>query len=72
MADRGRDPGSLEDSRGLFADGIGLDSLDFATVVVYLEQRLGFDPFRAGQVDRLPATVGQLVSIYSGPRPGQS
>jgi acyl carrier protein len=64
LSDRGRDPGQMDDVRGLFADGIGLDSLDFATVVVRLEQQTGLDPFRTGQVSRPPATLGQLVAVY--------
>jgi hypothetical protein len=52
------------DDQSLFAGGIGLDSLDFATLVVRLEQELGYDPFRSGDQERLPRTLGELISIY--------
>lgn len=43
---------------------LGLDSLDFAEVVVRLEQRFGFDPFAHGMVERLQ-TVGDLAALYA-------
>jgi hypothetical protein len=72
LADRGRVVEDLGDARGLFADGIGLDSLDFATVVVRLQQAVGVDPFGGGQVAQLPRTVGELIAIYerAGAPPG--
>jgi acyl carrier protein len=63
------EPPGWEDGQPLFADGIGLASLDFATLVVRLEQETGYDPFRAGDVERLPQTLGELVEIYEQ-RPG--
>jgi len=64
LADRGRAVGPVEDGVPLFADGLGLDSLDFATLVVRLEQKLNYDPFRSGEQDRLPRTVAELLSAY--------
>ncbi len=64
LADRGRTPGQVDEQTALFADGLGLDSLDFATLVVRLEQRLDFDPFRSGELTRMPRTLGDLLGAY--------
>lgn len=45
----------------LFADGIGLDSLETAELSAVLEDELGTDPFSA---DQMPQTVGEIVSFY--------
>ena len=45
----------------LFADGIGLDSLQTAELSVTLEDELGRDPFSAGL---LPQSVGEIVDFY--------
>ena len=42
---------------------LGLDSLDFAEVVVRLEAAFGFDPFADRSVDNLQ-TVGDLAVLY--------
>lgn len=42
---------------------LGLDSLDFAELVVRLEARFGTDPFSQG-VPQLINTVGQLAKLY--------
>jgi len=42
---------------------LGLDSLDWAAVVVQLEGELGVDPFASG-VDRELRTVRDLVEVY--------
>ena len=72
--DRGRVVEDFADGRGLFADGLGLDSLDFATVVVRLQQAVGVDPFQGGRVARLPRTIGELIALYdcAGESPGSS
>ncbi|MCG3178506.1 MAG: hypothetical protein BIFFINMI_00834 [Phycisphaerae bacterium] len=56
----------------LFGEGIGLESLDFATLVVRLEQELGHDPFRDGTAARLPRTLGELVAIYQAGSPDKA
>ncbi|MGE0446377.1 MAG: acyl carrier protein [Vicinamibacterales bacterium] len=43
---------------------LGLDSLDFAEVVVRLEQRFGFDPFAGAAIERLQ-TLGDLAALYA-------
>lgn len=42
----------------------GLDSLGFATLVVSLEEELGYDPFAMRQDVVYPRTFGEFVSIY--------
>jgi acyl carrier protein len=45
----------------LYADGIGLDSLETAELSAILEDELGTDPFSA---DTMPQTVGDIVAFY--------
>jgi acyl carrier protein len=45
----------------LFADGLGLDSLQTAELSVMLEDEVGRDPFSDGL---LPATVGEILDFY--------
>lgn len=47
----------------LFADGLGLDSLETAELSATLEDEIGHDPFSAGQV---PQTVEELLAFYDG------
>jgi acyl carrier protein len=42
----------------------GLDSLGFATLVVSLEEDLGFDPFAMRSDLVYPRTFGEFVGIY--------
>ena len=42
----------------------GLDSLGFATLVVSLEEELGFDPFTMRDEIVYPTTFGEFVAIY--------
>ena len=46
----------------LFADGLGLDSLETAELSAMLEDDLGRDPFSEGL---LPETVGGILDFYS-------
>mgnify|MGYP001298847202 CR=1 FL=1 len=60
-------------AKGLSAQGLeldspvdsslGLDSLDWAAVVVRIELETGVDPFAAGTVSRLK-TVSDLIELY--------
>jgi acyl carrier protein len=45
----------------LYADGIGLDSLETAELSAVLEDEYGTDPFSA---DAMPQTVGDIVDFY--------
>ncbi len=42
---------------------LGLDSLDWAAVVVQLEDRLGLDPFAEGGMPSL-VTLGDFIAFY--------
>jgi acyl carrier protein len=46
---------------------LGLDSLDFAELVVRLEARFGGDPFSHGASERV-GTVAELARLYEDPR----
>jgi acyl carrier protein len=46
---------------------LGLDSLDFAELVVRLEARFGGDPFSRGASGRV-GTVAELARLYEDPR----
>jgi len=46
----------------------GLDSLDVASLVVRLEERLGTDPFKNGALSRFPQTLGELAELYAQDR----
>ena len=60
-SDSGRAPRVFDDNDTLFSD-IELDSLDMATVIVHLEQDLGFDPFC--ETTATVQTFGDLVELY--------
>jgi acyl carrier protein len=45
----------------LYADGIGLDSLETAELSAVLEDEYGTDPFSG---DEMPQTVGDIVDFY--------
>lgn len=46
-----------------FTPDFGLDSLDYAELVVRLEQEFGFDPFASGAV-REVRTASDLAAVY--------
>ena len=60
-AETGRPPCEIP-SDGPLAEAVELDSLDWAVVVVALEQELGVDPFR--QATQNVQTLAQLVALY--------
>lgn len=45
----------------LYADGIGLDSLETAELSAVLEDEFGRDPFTA---DTMPQTVGDILDFF--------
>jgi acyl carrier protein len=49
-------------TNGVLLDGIGLDSLDLAVVIVNLEREYGIDPFRSDSAR--VRTFGELVDLY--------
>lgn len=52
----------IVDEAVLGGEGLGLDSLDMATVAAILEDQTGKDPFASGRAAF--STVGDLVSLY--------
>lgn len=60
---------SMELDTSLYAEGIGLDSLETAELSAVLEDELGSDPFSDGQI---PETVGDIVDYYDGEKPAAS
>ena len=54
-------PESLTPDLTLYADGIGLDSLDAAELSAVLEDELGTSPFDASE---MPETVGDIIAFY--------
>jgi acyl carrier protein len=51
----------LSDETPLYADGLGLDSVEAAELSAILEDEFGSDPFSAGEV---PETVGDILAFY--------
>jgi hypothetical protein len=45
----------------LYADGLGLDSLETAELSALLEDEFGSDPFSTGT---MPQTVGEIKAFY--------
>lgn len=70
LRSKGRPPlAAFDAGLVLFAGGAGLDSFDFAELVVRVEAATGRDPFR--EAKNLPAvrTMGDLLALYEGPAP---
>lgn len=51
----------LAPTTGLYADGVGLDSLETAELSAVLEDEFGTDPFSG---DGLPRTVADILDFY--------
>jgi acyl carrier protein len=64
LKEAGKDLPQVSDSTALARGGLGLDSMDFAVLVVRLEQRLRCDPFNSAALERFPTTVGELIALY--------
>lgn len=58
-----KQPEALTPDLVLYADGIGLDSLETAELSAILEDEHGSDPFNDG--DELPETVGDILAFYA-------
>jgi acyl carrier protein len=59
--DRISKPAELTPDTQLYADGVGLDSLETAELSALLEDEFGDDPFTA---DEMPQTVGDILAFY--------
>jgi acyl carrier protein len=53
--------GELTGETQLYAEGLGLDSVEAAELSAILEDEFGTDPFSEGE---LPETVGEIVAFY--------
>jgi acyl carrier protein len=60
---KGLPPFNLESNTELLGGGIGIDSLDLATLVTRLERATGRDPFADGFIDF--RTAGELARLYA-------
>lgn len=62
LAEKGleRDQFSLDES--LYEDGIGLDSLDTATLSIHLETAFDADPYSS---EPFPQTVAEIIAFYT-------
>jgi hypothetical protein len=56
-------PKTLPDDLVLF--DLGLDSLQFAILVVELEESFGYDPFQLTEGLLYPSTFGEFVDFYA-------
>ena len=56
-------PSELTPETSLYAEGIGLDSLETAELSATLEDEHGTDPFSSGP---MPQTVGDILAFYAG------
>jgi acyl carrier protein len=54
-------PAELTPDTQLYADGIGLDSLETAELSALLEDEFGADPF---STEEMPQTVGEILAFY--------
>jgi acyl carrier protein len=68
LKEGGRAVPTISDGSALMQGGLGLDSMDFAVLVVRLEQRLGCDPFNSAALEQFPTTVAELASLYEQTR----
>jgi acyl carrier protein len=62
LEDKGLQPDLGDDSVALDETGLGLDSLDIATIAAELEDALEADPFAHGDVHL--GTLGEFVELY--------
>ena len=56
-------PGDFDAGTPLYADGLGIDSLETAELSALLEDEFGTDPFNSAA--EMPETVGDILSFYS-------
>ena len=54
-------PTELTPDTQLYAEGIGLDSLETAELSALLEDEFGADPF---STEEMPQTVGEILAFY--------
>ncbi|MDT0202576.1 acyl carrier protein [Nocardioides sp. AE5] len=57
------DAPAFDNDTPLYADGVGLDSLETAELSAVLEDEFDTDPFSA---DEMPQTLGEILAFYAG------
>gem|GEM_PF-6164732 len=62
LDDKGLQPDLGDDAAALGESGLGLDSLDIATIAAELDADLDIDPFAHGDVRM--GTLGEFVALY--------
>ncbi|MEZ5143122.1 MAG: hypothetical protein R2726_11480 [Acidimicrobiales bacterium] len=62
LTDKGLPAELDDDGVELGEEGLGMDSLDIATVVALLDEDLEIDPFADGEVEI--GSLGQFVALY--------
>lgn len=55
-------PGEFDAGTALYADGLGIDSLETAELSALLEDEFGSDPFNSAA--EMPETVGDILGFY--------
>jgi acyl carrier protein len=63
LEDRGLAAAGITAETVLLNSGLGIDSLDLATIVVQMTEATGRDPFAGGFIDF--RTVGDLARLYA-------
>jgi len=63
LTEAGKKVPELSDATSLM-NGLDMDSLEFAVLVVRLEQRLQVDPFNSAGLQVFPTTIGELIELY--------
>jgi len=62
LEDKGLQPDLADDAAALGESGLGLDSLDIATIAAELDEELDIDPFAHGDVRM--GSLGEFVALY--------
>lgn len=62
LTDKGLSAELDDDGVDIGEEGLGLDSLDIATVVSLLDEELQLDPFADGEVEI--GSLGQFIDLY--------
>ena len=62
LEQKGTGEQDIRTESNLYEEGLGLDSLDTATLSAALEREFGRDPYTDGQ---FPRTVGELVQFFA-------
>jgi len=63
LSKRGKNLDEVNPKASIYSDGLGLDSLDVATLSVKLEREFGHEPFGLGV---FPRNIEEIVDFYKG------